>query len=242
MSRPSLVLVPGLLCDAVLWNHQEDSLKDVAEVMVADVSGHDTMAELARAVLASAPERFALAGLSMGGYIVQEIMRQAPERVTRLALISTTARTDTPEAARQRRDMIRLSRLGNFIGLTARRLHLLIHPDRLNDQELTSAVLEMARRVGRDTFVRQQTAILGRKDGREDLKSIFCPTLILCGRQDAITPPEVHEEMAAAVPGSKLVIVEDAGHLVPLERPHAVSAVLRYWLQDGGASPDQSPP
>lgn len=232
MPLPPLVLLPGLLCDAALWSHQEETLADVAEVTVAEVSAHASMPELARAVLAFAPERFALAGLSMGGYIALEILRQAPERVTRLALISTQARTDTPEAAQQRQDLIKLSRRGRFIGLTARRLHFLIHPDRLSDHDLTSAILSMAQRVGRETFIRQQTAILGRQDSREDLRRISCPTLVMCGRQDALTPPVLHEEIAAAIPGAKLVIVEDAGHLIPLERPHAVSAVLRYWLQN----------
>ena len=237
MTRPSLVLVPGLQCDAALWSHQEAALSDIAQVTVADVTAEDTIEGMARAVLSAAPERFALAGLSMGGYVAQDIMRRAPERVSRLALISTTPGIDTPAAAQQRQDLIRLSRRGRFIGISAQRLHFLIHPDRLNDHDLTTTVQTMAKRVGRETFIRQQTAILGRKDGREDLKKIRCPTLVMCGREDAITPVEVHEAMAAAIPGAKLVIVEDSGHLIPLERPHATSAVLRYWLQENAVDP-----
>ena len=117
--------------------------------------------------------------------------------------------------------------------MTSRLLPLLIHPDRLEDGALTAAVMDMAARVGRDTFRRQQTAILGRPDGRGDLGAITCPTLIMCGREDTLTPVEHHEEMAAAIAGSRFAIIEDCGHLTPLERPQAVTAVLRYWLEDG---------
>lgn len=229
MSRESLLLVPGLLGDEALWRHQIDSLGDVADVAVADVAGADTMPGMASAILERAPERFALAGLSMGGYVVLEIMRQAPDRVSRLALVATTARADTPEQVRRRRGLIALTRMGQFRGVTPRLLPTLIH--RAEDKPLATAIMDMAARVGRDAYVRQQTAIIDRKDGRADLAAIRCPTLVLCGRQDAIAPVALHEEMAAAIPGASLVIVEDAGHLVPMEQPHAVSAVFRYWLQ-----------
>lgn len=231
MERQPLVLVPGLLCDAALWRHQTETLADMADITVADITGADDVGRLAEAVLAAAPERFALAGLSMGGYIAFAIMRQAPERVTRLALLDTTARPDTPEQTRRRRALIAMTRVGRFKGVTPRLLDLLIHPDRLDDEALTGAVIAMAGRVGRQAFVRQQTAIIGRPDSRPGLAAIRCPTLVLCGRQDAITPPPAQEELAGAIPGARLVVIEDCGHLSPLERPRAVSAVLRYWLQ-----------
>jgi pimeloyl-ACP methyl ester carboxylesterase len=226
-----LILLPGLLCDATLWRHQTDTLSDVALATVADLTETDSIGAMARGVLSCAPERFALAGLSMGGYVAQEILRQAPDRVERLALIDTASTTDTPEQAQRRRGLMALAEQGEFRGVTDRLLPLLIHHDRLVDADLTGAVKAMAERVGKDAFLRQQRAILTRPDGRHDLGLIHCPTVVMCGRQDALTPLAGHEAMAAAIPRAKLVVIEDCGHLAPLEHPAAVSAVLRYWLQ-----------
>ncbi|MBX7199760.1 MAG: alpha/beta hydrolase [Rhodospirillaceae bacterium] len=226
----NLVLLPGLLCDAALWRHQVETLKDIATVMVADLTQDSTIPAMAERVLDSAPGTFALAGLSMGGYVAQEIMRQAPERVERLALIDTNARADNEEQAKARRDLIKLAEIGTFKGVTPRLLPSLIHPTRMEDPTVAGVVMEMAERVGQEAFTRQQEAILGRKDGREDLEAIRIPTLVLCGRQDLLCPVKVHEEMHVRITGSKLVVVEDCGHLAPLERPYATSAVLRYWL------------
>lgn len=232
-AKPVLILAPGLLCDGALWRHQSEHLSDIAEVTVADFTGHETMAGMAASVLAMTPGSFALAGLSMGGYVAQEIMRRAPERVTRLALMDTSSRADS-EAQRTRRTSL-LSQLehGDFKGVTTRLLPLLIHRDRLADEALISVVQHSAANVGGEAYRRQQRAIMGRVDGRKDLKKIKCPTLVLCGRQDALTPPELHEEMAAEIPRAALVVIEESGHLAPLERPRAVSAVMRYWLQAG---------
>ncbi|MEX2451695.1 MAG: alpha/beta fold hydrolase [Rhodospirillales bacterium] len=232
--KQPLVLLPGLLCDAALWRHQRDSLADLADITVADLTGHDTLGAMAEHVLASTPETFALAGLSMGGYLAQEIMRRAPERVTRLALLDTSFHPDTPELTARRRGLMDLSQKGEFKGVTARLLPLLIHQDRLEDAALTETVFAMADSVGKEAFLRQQHAIMSRPDGRKDLANIACPTLVLCGRQDALAPFEVHREMAALIPGAKFVAIEDCGHLSTLERPRAVSAVMRYWLQGGG--------
>jgi pimeloyl-ACP methyl ester carboxylesterase len=166
----------------------------------------------------------------MGGYVAQEIMRQAPERVERLALIDTSARADTEAQVTSRRDLVRLSEIGTFKGVTPRLLPNLLHPDHLEVASIAHVVMEMAERVGQAAFVRQQQAIMTRKDGREDLEQIRVPTLLLCGRQDTLTPLALHQEMHAHIVGSKLVVVEDAGHLAPLEQPHAVTAVMRYWL------------
>ncbi len=229
-ARTPLLLLPGLLCDDELWRHQAATLADVAEIRVADLTRHDHLAAMARDVLADAPETFALAGLSMGGYLAQEIMRQAPDRVERLALLDTSAHADTPERSQRRRDLMALAERGAFKGVTPRLLPELIHPDRLGDRAFAAAVLAMAERVGREAFLRQQVAIMTRPDSRRDLGAIHCPTLVLCGRQDALTPLAVHEEMAEKIPRATLVVVEDCGHLAPLEQPHAVSAVIRYWL------------
>jgi pimeloyl-ACP methyl ester carboxylesterase len=185
---------------------------------------------MAEATLEEAPDRFALAGLSMGGYCAFEIMRQAPQRVTRLALLDTSARQDTEEQRSRRRGLIELAQKGEFKGVTPRLLPLFLHQDRLGDEALTSTVRSMAERVGKDAFLRQQTAIMGRPDSRPGLARIACPTVVLTGRQDLLTPPAMSEEIAAGIPGSRLVIVEDCGHLTTIERPDAVNAAFRDWL------------
>jgi pimeloyl-ACP methyl ester carboxylesterase len=217
-----------------LWAHQLETLSDIADMSVADLTRDDSIAAMAARVLKAAPSKFALAGLSMGGYVAQEIMRQAPARVTRLALLDTSSRADD-EAQRTRRYAL-LSQLehGDFKGVTTRLLPLLIHRDRLTDKDLVSVVQGSAANVGAEAYRRQQHAILGRANGRRDLAKIKCPTLVLCGRQDALTPLALHEEMAAEIAHAALVVIEDCGHLAPLERPRTVSAVLRYWLDHGG--------
>jgi pimeloyl-ACP methyl ester carboxylesterase len=232
IKRTPLMLLPGLLCDRALWQAQIDDLSDIAEPVVADLSHDDSMTGMARRVLAGAPPRFALAGLSMGGYVAQEIMRQAPERVLRLALLDTGARADTEEQTTRRRGLIELAEKGEFKGVTPRLLPLFLHPERLGDEALVGAVMAMTGRVGKDAFLRQQCAIMGRPDGRPSLSVIECPTLVLCGRQDQLTPLDLHEEIAALIHGARLEIVEDCGHLSTMERPWDVSVQLRQWLTE----------
>ena len=230
MEKQNLVLVPGLLCDAAMWEHQRRYLSEVAEIKIADVTRFETMVGMAEAVLAMAPERFALAGLSMGGYVSLEIMRRASNRVTKLALLDTSARPDTEEQSRRRQHFIQLTKEGRFNEMIATLLALLVHPDRMQDERLCNDIKEMNRRVGPEVFMRQQAAIIGRQDSRNDLSTMRCPTLILCGRQDALTPLEVHEEMSSRIPKARLAVVEDCGHMSTMERPQAVTALLRDWL------------
>ena len=230
MAKPSLILLPGLLCDAALWQAQIDRFADRFEVTVADLTRDDSLRGMAGRVLAAAPERFALAGLSMGGYVAQEILREAPGRVTRAALLDTSARPDGPEQVERREALIKLAQTGKFKGVTPRLLPLLIHTDRLHDQALTGTVMAMAERVGQAAFVRQQRAILKRPDGRPALARIRCPTLVVCGRNDALTPVAYAEEIAAAVPGSRLVVIDASGHLPALEQPEAVNQAFEDWL------------
>lgn len=231
MTHPrTLILLPGLLCDEALWRHQTENLKDLVDVRVINLTQDTSIPALAERVLAEAPATFALAGLSLGGYTAQEIMRQAPERVDRLALVNTNARADTEEQRKNRLELIKLADIGTFKGVTDRLLPNLVHPSRLDDPNVAGVVKQMAERVGQQAFKRQQEAIMGRKDGRTDLEAIRIPTLILAGRQDLLCPPKVQEEMVARMPQAKLVLIEDCGHLAPLERPYATTAVLRYWL------------
>ncbi len=187
---------------------------------------------MARRTLDRAPERFALAGLSMGGYAALEIIRQAPERVTRLALLDTNARANTPEQAQSRRDLMALAESGRFLGISDKLLPMFIHPRRLADQGLCDLVKSMAEHVGKEAFLRQETALLARDDARDRLAAISCPTLVLCGRQDILTPPDLHEEIASAIPNATLVILPDCGHLSTLERPRKVTLHLQAWLED----------
>lgn len=230
MDKQNLLLVPGLLCDEALWQHQSMYLTDCAEITIADTTRHETVGDVAKALLVNAPERFALAGLSMGGYVALEIMRQAQERVTKLALLDTSARADTKEKTEGRKELIQLSKEGEFTEVIRRLLPLLVHPDRMDDYQLTNAISSMSERVGPDGFLRQQIAIMTRPDSRDDLLRIECPALVLCGRQDALTPLQLHEEMAAMIPKARLAIIEDCGHMSTMERPQAVTALLRNWL------------
>ena len=226
----TVILLPGLLNDGRLWTHQAKALSSRLDVLVADLTQDDSLAAMAERLLAVAPPHFALAGLSMGGYVCMEIMRRAPERVDRLALLDTTARPDTEEQTMRRSDAVAIARAGGFDKIMPTMLPNLLAPASLTDSAITSLAKDMAVRVGKEAFIRQQTAIMGRPDSRGSLTEIRCPTLILCGDQDTVTPRDRHEEMAAAIPGARLEVIIESGHLSPLEQPEAVTAALAGWL------------
>lgn len=228
----TLILLPGLLNDAALWTHQIAGVSDlVDDIQVPDLTRHDSVREMATAILADAPDRFALAGLSMGGYVALEMLRQAPHRVERLALIDTSARGDTEDQRRRRTGLIQLADMGKFKGVTPRLLPMLVHPSRLEDPEVTGPIFQMAARVGRDGFIRQQKAILSRSDSLDLLPGIDCPTVVACGRQDQLTPLAMSEEMAAAIPGASLTVIDECGHLPALEHPERTTELMRRWLE-----------
>ncbi|ODU54363.1 MAG: alpha/beta hydrolase [Acetobacteraceae bacterium SCN 69-10] len=236
MAEPVLFL-PGLLCDDRLWRDQVAGLAGLAHGVVADLTQDDSLDAMAGRALAAVPGRFALCGLSMGGYVAMALMRLAPERVTRLCLMDTSARADTPEQARRRRLLMSTSAGHRFRGVTPRLLPSLLHPDRVGDAVLGDEVAAMAERVGHDAFLRQQTAILNRSDSRAHLPAIGVPTLVAVGEGDQLTPPERAAEIAALIPGASLERIEGAGHLPPMETPERVTAMLRAWLAgpSGGA-------
>lgn len=231
MSRVPLVLLPGLLCDRALWSSQVTGLSDIAVAHVADMTQDDSIINMAKRVLAEAPPRFALAGLSMGGYCALEVMRQAPERVFSLALLDTHARADTPAQTARRKALMAMTVRGEFLGVTPRLLPLFIHPDRLQDKELVEKIISMVRRVGKEAFLRQQKALIEREDLRPTLPLIQCPTLILCGSHDQLSPPALHEEMAKLIPHSSLQVLEHCGHLSTMEQPELVNQALRSMLK-----------
>jgi pimeloyl-ACP methyl ester carboxylesterase len=228
-AKTPLVLLPGLLCDRALWQFQIAALSDRAEILVPDLTGAETIAGLAASVLAEAPERFALAGLSMGGYVAFELLRQAPDRVTRVAFLDTSARPDSADQARRRKGLIALSRTGSFKGVTPRLLPQLLHPDHV-ETPIAQIVMDMAQRIGRDGFIRQENAILGRPDSRPDLAAIDVPALVLVGEADVLTPPDLVREIADGIPGARFRMIDKAGHLPPLEQPEAITGALAEWL------------
>lgn len=233
--KTSVVFLPGLLCDAQLWQPQIVGLGPRIEPWVADLTRDDSIAGMARRALAEAPmAKFALAGLSMGGYVAMEVMRQAPERIERLALLDTQARPETPEARERRLALMALAEKGDFAGVTGRLLPLLVHSSRLSDAPLVELIKDMAKNVGKDAFLRQQKAIMQRPDSRDTLWKIRCPTLVLCGEHDLLTPRDRHEEIAAAIRGATLVVPLDCGHLSTLEKPLEVNRALSAWLTSGG--------
>ena len=223
-----LILLPGLGSDGALWADQVRDLTDIADPVVGDTLQDDTLPAMAQRILAAAPARFALAGLSMGGYLALEIMRQAPERVSRLALCDTSARADTPEQTAGREAAIDAAGKYDFAALARMSLNQLVAagaPGPVRD-----AVVAMSVRVGVETYVRQQRAIMRRPDSRPILAGIVIPTLVMVGEYDALTPPALAQEIADAVPGATLRIVPGAGHLPPMEQPAPTTALLRDWL------------
>ena len=227
----NLVLIPGLLCTSALYAPQITALSEQYNIIIADHTGHDNMAAIAKDILASAPETFNLGGLSMGGFIAFEIIARAPERVEKLALLNTAARADREDQREQRRIMNRMAEkegLGPIVDMVA---PLCLHPRRLGDKALVSTVQSMMAGSGVDNFVRQQNAIISRRDMRDDLASISCPTLIIAGDADAVTPPKLSREMADLLPNAVLEIIPECGHLSTLERPDAVNLLLAQWLE-----------
>jgi pimeloyl-ACP methyl ester carboxylesterase len=226
----AVVLVPGLNCSARLYAPQIPELWRFGPVTVAHHTSDDSMAAIARRILDDAPPRFALAGLSMGGYIALEIMRQAPGRVAKLALLDTGSRDDPPEARATRESRMALAQSGKFDEMIDAMWPALVHPDHRADAMLKAEYLVMCHDVGPAAFVRQQKAIMARADSRPLLPSIRCPTLVLVGAQDELTPPHLADEMAAAIPGARLVKVANCGHLSTLEQPDAVTRALVEWM------------
>lgn len=228
MSDP-ILFIPGLLCTEALFAKQIVAFAD-RPIMVANHREHDSIAAIAAHILDEAPERFSLIALSMGGYVAMEIMREAPERVSKLALLDTNSRPDGQDQADRRRFLIEMTRKRGFTKVP----HLLfpgfVHESREEDEDLKAIVVEMAHDTGAEAFVRQQTALIDRIDSRPRLGEITCPTMVLVGEGDRLTPVEISREIHEHIPGSELIVIEGCGHLSPLEAPDAVTKTLRDFL------------
>ncbi len=230
--KPTFLLLPGLLNDASVFAEQVIALSAVATVEVGNLTLAETIPDLAASVLqAAAAKRFVLLGLSLGGYVAFEILRQAPERVAGLVLMDTTARPDTAEASAKREALIELAAT-DLEAVSEQLLPRLSHPDRMNLPAVRGVIQSMASSLGAEVFARQQRAIIGRPDSRPTLAGIACPTLIICGEDDLITPPELATELADGIAHARLEIIAQCGHLATLDQPEAVNALLLAWTKD----------
>ena len=227
-----ILLVPGLACSPRIYAPVVPALWRFGPVTVANHIRDDNMGAIARRILAEAPPRFALAGHSMGGSIALEIMRQAPDRVARLALLNARARPDTPEAIGRRRGQMARAQNGEYHAVLDELFAIFVHPSRRDDAALYRLVRDMGEDVGADAFVRQQTAIMGRPDSRPMLASIACPTLVLSSDHDDTVPNSQSKEIADGIHGANFVVLTDCGHLSQLEQPEATTSAMVDWMRN----------
>ncbi|MDA5094274.1 alpha/beta hydrolase [Aliiroseovarius sp. KMU-50] len=230
MQEP-LVLVPGMMCDARVFTPQINELSREFAVQIASIAHGETIRDMAALVLEQAPERFALAGHSMGGIVAMEVARRAPERVSRLALLSTSALPDTPAQAAWREPLIIRAQTGQLAEALAEE----VTPETLapgeGQGEILALLQDMAQGFGAEIFIRQQRALQRRPDAQRALQRLKIPTMVLCGAHDRLTPPKRHETMAELIPSAELVILPNAGHMPTLEAPKEVTIGLRAWMQ-----------
>jgi pimeloyl-ACP methyl ester carboxylesterase len=225
-----IILVPGLLCSARLYARQVPALWAFGAATIADHRRDDSVESVASRILDAAPPRFALAGLSYGGYIALAVVRAAPERVAKLALLDTQARPDSEEAKAGRRKLMAMAEDGKLNDVVDMLTPKFLSAAHAKDERLKQIVGDMARETGVEAFLKQQRAVMARPDSRPLLGSIRCPTLVLVGDSDTLTPPDLSKEMADGIPGAKLAVIPNCGHLSTIEQPDAVNAALTGWL------------
>lgn len=223
--RPTLILVCGLLSDEAIWHHQYKYLIEIAQIKIIRFIDEDTPEKMIHTILKQAPEKFALAGHSMGGWLALEIMRTAAMRVSKLCLLNTTARDDPPEKLHLRKEMIKVVNEGQFSIIAEK-----IAENFIDNLHIRKEAMEMFLRVGKQAFINQEKAMIIRNECMSILPRIACPTLVIHAMQDKIFSLEEHEELARKIPHAKLAIIEDSGHISPMEQPQAVTAFLRFWL------------
>lgn len=232
--KPTLYLLPGLLCDARVWAHQAEHLAELADIRIPDFSRMDSLDAMADAVLKDAPESFCLAGHSMGGRVALQILHRAPERIDKLALLDTGTHAVKPGEAEKRQLLIDLAESEGMAALAQAWAPPMVHPDRHKDGTLMNAIYAMVESYSVAGFKRQIKALLNRPDALPFLAHAPRGTLVLCGREDAWSPPEQHEVIVNALPDRPaLTIIEKSGHMSTMERPAAVTSAMRGWLSEG---------
>lgn len=225
----AVVFIPGLACTGALFGLQISTFKE-RPIIIAETCDQDTIEAMATRLLAHAPERFALVGLSMGGYVALEVIRQAPDRISRLALMNTNARNDAPPQTQLRHALMEITRKGGYHKIAAMQYSQIVHPAHHDDTALKNIVFDMATDIGPDNYLRQQNAIINRRDQRPNLPAIKCPCIIVAGEQDNLIPHDRCVEMHKAISQSKLHVIPDCGHLSTLEHPVHTSELLQDWL------------
>ena len=231
MPRPPLLFLPGLLEDADAFEHQIAGLGGPSACTTADLTRNETIAGMADDALEQAPaERFAIAAHSMGGYVALEMLRRAPERIARVAFLNTHARPDSPESTGNRQRLMALAER-DFPAVVQQLMPRIVAPAHLEDPAITGTITEMALATGKDAFLRQERAIIGRIDSRPHLGAVRCPALVVAGREDGIMPLEWLEELAGGIRGARFEVLDASGHSSPLEQPERVTRLLHDWLQ-----------
>jgi pimeloyl-ACP methyl ester carboxylesterase len=226
-----IVLLPGMMCDARLFEHQVAAFSSERAVQVACLSTADNIQQLAMHVLASAPHEFALAGLSMGGIVAMEIIRQAPARVKRLALLDTNPLPEPENVRINRADQVYRVRAGGLEQVMREELKPNFLADGARRADVLDTCMAMALNLGADTFARQAQAITNRPDQQDTLRQVAVPTLVLTGESDRLCPMDRHTLMHDLIPHSTLVVIPDAGHLPTLEQPALTTRAMQLWLQ-----------
>lgn len=228
-------MIPGLICDQRLFSQQINALEDRLDIHVVNHARDLTLSALAEEILDRVQGNFYLLGLSMGGYISFEILRQARKRgeqgrVEKLVLMATSPHVDPPDIEKRRRDFMALAARGKFKGMSPMLMRTFIHPSKMEDKKVSQTIYDMVESTGADGFIYQTKMVLGRPESVSDLPEVSCPTLIICGEDDERTPIHLSEEMAKLIPNSHLVRIENCGHLPPLEKPERVSDLLKEFL------------
>ena len=235
MPIPLLILVPGLMCDDAVWAHQARELASLTTVTIADHGTLDSLGRMADAILSLAPDRFAIAGHSMGGRVAFEVFRRAPDRIAGIALMDTayTPRHDGVAGEREaagRFALLDIARREGTRTMGAVWVQRMVHPSRLSDEVLLNSILDMIGRKTPDIFAAQIRALLDRPDATPLMERIQCPAMVLCGREDTWSILSQHEQMTAKIPRARLVVIEECGHMSTMERPEHVTVAMRDWL------------
>ena len=231
MTRPVLYLLPGLLCDETVFAPQVEALAGVCEVRIPSFRGLDSFDAMARAVLDAAPPRFSIAGFSMGGRVAFHLASIAPERIERFCAFDTGVVPASEAELPKRQALVDLANTQGMAALVAAWLPPMLHEARRNDDAFTAPLKDMVMRFSPQDHEKQIRALIHRPDMRPVLPTIACPTLIACGAQDGFSPPADHQAIAAAIPGARLVVIEESGHFLPVEQPAKFNEALQAWLK-----------